>query len=59
MQKESNLEKFKRLQKELGVSNDALSRLLGVSLSTIEKRRGGKVEIANETLLAMNYLKLQ
>ena len=53
----NNTEAFKQLQKEMGVSNDALSRLLGVSVATIEKRRAGKVRIAEETIMAMKYLR--
>lgn len=55
MHKKSNLEKFKELQKELGATNSALSSFLGVSVATIEKRRAGKVKIAKETIMAMQY----
>lgn len=50
-------ESFKQVQKDMGVSNDALSRLLGVSLATIEKRRSGAVKVTKETMMAMAYLK--
>lgn len=53
----SNLEMFRQLQKEMGVSNGALSQLLGVSVATIEKRRAGKVRIADEVIAAMLYLR--
>lgn len=52
----SNQELFKKLQSEMGVSNSALSSLLGVSVATIEKRRSGKVKISREVILAMKYL---
>lgn len=44
------------LQGELGVSNGTLSRLLGVSVSTIVKRRAGKVSVSIEVILAMQHL---
>ena len=50
-------ETFKRLQKEMGASNSALSSMLGVSVATIEKRRAGRVKIADEVIIAMKYLK--
>lgn len=53
----NNTELFKSLQKEIGASNSAISSLLGVSLATIEKRRSGKVKIADEVILAMIQLK--
>ena len=57
MHKVNNTEAFKQLQKELGATNSALSSLLGVSLGTIEKRRAGKVKVADETIMAMRYLR--
>lgn len=47
---------FKTMQRELGASNSALSCLLGVSIATIEKRRSGKVRIAQEVFIAMRHL---
>ena len=52
-------EQFIKLQDELGLTNDALGKLLGVSLSTIVKRRAGAVKINKETILAMEHLKAQ
>ncbi|AUR95849.1 hypothetical protein NVP1213O_73, partial [Vibrio phage 1.213.O._10N.222.54.F10] len=59
MHKVNNTEAFKQLQKDMGATNSALSSLLGVSVATIEKRRAGKVSIANEVIIAMKYLRLQ
>lgn len=53
----NNVEIFKSLQKEIGASNSALSRALGVSVATVEKRRAGKVSISDEVILAMFYLR--
>lgn len=44
------------MQKQLGATNSALSRMLGVSLATIEKRRSGSVKIPREVHLAMQHL---
>ena len=57
MSKVNNTDKFKELQKEMGATNSTLSSLLGVSVATIEKRRAGKVKIANETIMAMKWLR--
>ena len=54
---DSNLELFRQIQQEMGVSNSALSKLLGVSVATVEKRRAGKVRIADEVIAAMLYFR--
>lgn len=46
-------DKFKAMQEKAGLSNEACSALLGVSVSTIEKRRSGAVRIASETFMAL------
>lgn len=56
MHKDYNQEQFIKLQKELGLTNEALSRHLGVSLSTIKKRRAGNVKIADEVIMALKFL---
>ena len=46
-------DKFKAMQAKAGLSNEACAALLGVSVSTIEKRRSGAVRIASETFMAL------
>lgn len=46
-------DKFKEMQGKAGLSNEACAALLGVSVSTIEKRRSGAVRIASETFMAL------
>lgn len=53
----SDSNEFRLLQKDIGANNSALSLLLGVSVSTIEKRRAGAVKIPKEAVLAMRYIK--
>ena len=42
-------------QGEAGLDNKSCAFVLGVSLSTIEKRRSGAVRVARETLMALDY----
>lgn len=46
-------DKFKVMQVKAGLSNEACAALLGVSVSTIEKRRSGAVRVANESIMAL------
>lgn len=44
---------FAKMQAEADLSNKACALLLGVSVSTIEKRRSCRVPVANEALMAL------
>lgn len=57
MREKTNLYLFKEIQESMGVTNSALSALLGVSVATIEKRRAGSVGISDEVIYAMKYLR--
>ena len=44
---------FKAMQDKAGLCNEACASVLGVSVSTIEKRRSGAVRVANESIMAL------
>ncbi len=47
---------FASAQKRLKLTDGELAKALGVCVSTIRKRRDGKVRIAGEVKLAMKWL---
>lgn len=50
---------FKAMQDKAGLSNEACASLLGVSISTVEKRRAGAVRITNEAIMALELYVLR
>ena len=46
---------FIKKQKDAGLDNKSCASVLGVSLSTIEKRRSGAVKVVSETFMALEY----
>ena len=50
---------FRMAQSKAGLSNEACASLLGVSISTVEKRRAGAVRVANETIMALELYVLR
>ena len=50
---------FRMVQSKAGLSNEACASLLGVSVSTVEKRRAGAVRVANEAIMALELYVLR
>ena len=50
---------FKLAQAKAGLSNEACAALLGVSVSTVEKRRAGAVRVASEAIMALELYVLR
>ena len=50
---------FRMAQSKAGLSNDACASLLGVSVSTVEKRRAGVVRVTNEAIMALELYVLR
>ena len=50
---------FKAMQDKAGLSNEACASLLGVSISTVEKRRAGAVRVTNEAIMALELYVLR
>lgn len=50
---------FKAMQDKAGLCNEACASLLGVSISTVEKRRAGAVRITNEAIMALELYVLR
>lgn len=50
---------FKLAQAKAGLSNEACASLLGVSVSTVEKRRAGVVRVTNEAVMALELYVLR
>ena len=46
-------------QSKAGLSNEACASVLGVSVSTIEKRRSGAVRVANESIMALELFAIR
>ena len=50
---------FRMAQSKAGLSNEACAAMLGVSVSTVEKRRAGAVRVANEAIMALELYVLR
>ena len=50
---------FRMAQSKAGLSNEACASLLGVSVSTVEKRRAGVVRVTNEAIMAIELYVLR
>ena len=50
---------FRMAQSKAGLSNEACASLLGVSVSTVEKRRAGVVRVTNEAIMALELYVLR
>ena len=50
---------FRAAQSKAGLSNEACASLLGVSISTVEKRRAGAVRVTNEAIMALELYVLR
>ena len=50
---------FRMAQSKAGLSNEACASLLGVSVSTVEKRRAGSVRVTNEAIMALELYVLR
>ena len=50
---------FRMAQSKAGLSNEACASLLGVSVSTVEKRRAGAVRVTSEAIMALELYVLR